>query len=345
MEIIFFIFFFGLLVLVHEFGHFYLAKKTGVKVEEFSIGFPPRIFKFHKGETIYSIGIVPFGGFVKLEGERSDDSGFRAQRPIKKIVITSAGIVFNLLLAYLIFSFALLTVGLPEKGDKLQILSVVPGSLAEKYLPVGAVIEKVLVDQQEFYFSSNISFISFIKENLGKSVTFVLILKDNTRKEVTITLPQEFDQQKGALGVYVDSYRVENVSFPKNFFVSFRHLRDSVNSVILSFYYLFLKLFSETELPMQVVGPIGIYDIFRQLFSINFSFVLNFLAIISVYLAILNLIPFPGLDGFYIFLATLEWLRGKRLKLEVEEAIIQIGLISLFVLLTIVTINDIKNIF
>lgn len=342
ITVIVFIFVFGILVLVHEFGHFYLAKKTGVKVEEFGIGFPPRIFKWHRKETLYSIGLIPFGGFVKLEGEQSESVGFRSQKPFKKIVIAGAGVVFNLLLAYLLFAFGLLTFGLPKEGGPVQVLNVLPGSLGAKYFPVGTMIEKAEVNGQEFFFSTSESFVNFIRTHLGEKVIFFLV-KNNLTKKVEIVLPTKFDPSKGALGIYVASYGKEKVSFPKNLWLAYLRTKDSLSKAVVSFYYLFLKLLGKAKMPISIVGPVGMYTIFQELYTIDFSFVIQFLATISVYLAIMNFLPFPGLDGFQMLLAVLEAVRGKRLKFKVEEIIIQTGLALLFFLLFLVTIQDIRK--
>lgn len=339
---IIFIFAFGILVLVHEFGHFYLAKKTGVKVEEFSIGFPPRILKWRRKETLYSIGIIPFGGFVKLEGEQSENIGFRAQKPLKKIVVAGAGVVFNLLLAYFLFAFALLTVGLPKETGPLQILNILPGSLGEKYFTTGDIIEKAEVNGYDFFFSNSESFVNFIRMHLGEKVTF-FIIRNNIVKKIEITLPNRFDSQKGALGIYVTNYGKEKASFPENFWLAYYKIKDSFSKAVISFYYLILKLFGQTNMSIGIVGPVGIYTIFQQLYNIDWTFAIQFLATISIYLAIMNFLPLPGLDGFQMFLAVLEAIRGKRLKFKVEAIIIQTGLALLFFLLFLVTIKDIKN--
>jgi regulator of sigma E protease len=342
INLIAFIFSFGFLVLAHEFGHFYLAKKIGVKVEEFGIGFPPRIFKWRKKETQYSLGLIPFGGFVKLEGEKSDEFGFRAQKPIKKIVISGAGIVFNIILAYLIFSLSLPIFGLPHKENKIMVAEVIKGALGEKYFKKGDIIEKALIDGQEISFFTNENFVSFVKTNLGKRVDFV-ILREGERKVVTLDLPLEFDKKKGALGIRISNYFVKKEPLPKNFISGFNYVYESFQNAISSFYFLILKIANKTSMPVEVVGPIGIYGIFEKLFSSNLSLALHFIGTISVYLAFLNFLPFPGLDGFHIFLALLESIRGKRLQLKLEEAIIQTGLALLFLLLFLVTFFDIKR--
>lgn len=343
MSIIFFIFALGFIIFIHELGHFYVAKKCGVKVEEFSIGFPPRIFKWRRNQTVYSLGLIPFGGFVKLEGELLEENGFRIAPPGKKFLIASAGIIGNIILAYLIFSFALLTIGLPSPfHQKVQVVKIFPNSLGATFFEKGDFILSAESNGQIVMFDSPSKFLQFIRNNLDKQVTFEILRKEKSIK-ISLKLPKNFDKTKGALGIMITGYGRERATFPQNFILAFKYVWFTIRDVILSLSYVVLKIFGQVDVPVQVVGPIGIYQVFADLYSFDFSLAINFFAVISIYLALINFAPFPGLDGFQLTLAILEKIRGKRLKLQLEKAIVLGGLAVLFTILTIVTFNDLFN--
>ena len=345
ITIFLFIIFFGLLVLIHEFGHFYAAKKSGIKVEEFGIGFPPRIFKWRRKETLYSVGLIPFGGFVKLEGELSEDKGFRQAPPFKKFIVAFAGIFLNIVLSYVIFSLALLTIGLPSlTSSNIRVIKILPNTLGDKYFKPGDIISKAIVDNKSVYFDSAVSFIRFIKTHLGQSVIFE-IFRNNQKLDINITLPNIFDSNKGALGIMISNYSITKTSFPKNFLISFKYIATTINNIFFTINLLLAKILGtgSSSVNIQIVGPIGIYSLFSNLLKIDFTLALHFLGEISIYLAILNLLPFPGLDGFHLVLALLEKIRGKRLNIKTEEKILIGGMALLFLLLIVVTFNDITK--
>lgn len=342
-NIVIFLIFLSILILVHELGHFFLAKISKVGVEEFGLGFPPRIISFKYNETLYSINLIPFGGFVKLRGEidENDPKGFLAQPAYIKILIVLGGVLFNIIFAYFIFSFGYL-VGLPEYSGKLEnitILQVFPDSPAEKAgLKLG---DKVL------YFKYNNEIIQIknlhnLKEELKPYIGKKLIVgvERGPYKFETELIPFIKDNI-GPLGISFSSLKLEKKSFPSNFYYGFIKTYETLVNLIVAIKDFFLRLAKETKVAKEVIGPFGLYDIYTQMKTLGISYILHFAAIISLNLAIINILPFPALDGGRFIVYLFELIIKKRTPFVVENIINTIGFSILIILMILITIKDI----
>jgi regulator of sigma E protease len=215
MNILVFILTLSILVLIHEFGHFLAAKKRGVLVEEFGLGLPPRIAGIKIGETIYSINFLPFGGFVKLYGEDSEEDinkklksrAFSYKKNWEKFLIIVAGVVGNFLLAWLLFSY-LFTQGVPVPTNQVKIEKVVSGSPAEKVgIVPGDVIKKIISkqDNKTYPLSSGADLITITKKYSGKEI--ILVVKRNNQEiNKTITPRLSPPPGQGPLGIVISSF-------------------------------------------------------------------------------------------------------------------------------------------
>jgi len=354
---IIFILVIGVLVLVHEFGHFIFAKRAGVKVEEFGFGFPPRLYGWRKGETVYSINWIPFGGFVKILGEDSDEHGprsFAAGSFGNKLLVLIAGVGMNLLLAavlLVVVNFFGLRIGLVEgdtghaRGLEVQILGVSTGS------PAAAAGLQPL-DTIAGYKDSNVSIpISstqqvqdVVSANLDRPVIFE-IKRGSSIVELNVTPRSNHPPGQGALGISLALTGV--VSYPW-YEAIWRGVFDMVLLTVntaAGYYALLKSLLVHGTLIAEVSGPIGIASLTGQAARVGFNYLLQFVAMISVNLAVLNIIPFPALDGGRILLLIVDKLKGSPVHKKGEAMLNILGFYLLILLMVYVTYKDISKFF
>ena len=350
-SVIVFIIFLSILVLVHELGHFWVAKRAGIWVEEFGFGIPPRIFGKKIGETIYSINLLPFGGFVRLHGESTDENVTKPKRAFlgKSIKVRSAvviaGVVMNFVLAILAFSSVYTFTGIPETVDtgEVNVMSVVEGSPAsETSLSSGDVVKSV--DGIEI--SSSQEFIDIIDDKKGSSVD--LTVKKSTGEEEKITLTPRVDppQGQGPIGVAISSSKVE-YRFPpfwqRPFLGAFYGFQEAIfwgGAITGGFIQIIGNLFAG-QVPRDIAGPAGLFVITSEAQQAGIIPLINLLGIISVNLAILNIVPFPALDGGRLLFIFIEKIFGKRIVPKVESAIHAVGLAVLVGLILLITIREV----
>jgi regulator of sigma E protease len=333
MTLLAFLFFLGILILVHELGHFLGARTVGLLVEEFSIGFPPKIFSKKFKETIYSLGLILFGGFVKLKGEDdpNDPQGFLNLKPSKKLIIVLSGIFFNILLAYLFFIFSL-NLGYPVESKKIFVSGFLnKNSQAYKYFQIGDEILYVKMNEKIYYFDSLQKLSEFLKENKGKEVE-IFYLRNNQEKSVKVIPP---------VGFYLANFQLEKASFLKSIFLGWEKLFISFEKIFLGFLKFFQSLFTQEKIDLEIVGPVGIYNLFDNFKNFGLGYLFYFLAVLSLNLAFINILPFPALDGGHALFILFEILTKKKIDYQKEEIIHRIGFIFLFSLLILVTIKDI----
>lgn len=342
-NILLFILFLGILIFVHELGHFLFAKILKVGVDEFGIGFPPRIISKKIGETVYSLNLIFFGGYVKLRGEDNieDPYGFLNQPAYKKILITLGGVFFNLILAYFLFSIGYLY-GLPEFAGEIKNITVVQvykDSPAEKAgIKIGDIIlyfkyQDKLIEIKDFKKVRDI-----LKDYLGKELE-VGILRDKEKFEVKL-IP-EMKDNIGPLGIAFSPLKLEKKPFPANFYFGLIKTYETTKNLIFAFKEFLVRLFKEVRVAKEVVGPLGIYDIYTQMKTLGISYVLHFMALISLNLVLINILPFPALDGGRFIVYFGELITGKRMPFKIENLINTIGIVILLILSLIITIKDI----
>ncbi len=355
---IIFIIVIGILVLVHELGHFIMAKRAGMKVEEFGFGFPPRLWGIKKGETVYSINAIPFGGFVKIFGENDEEkkeAGSFASKSIwSRFKVIAAGVTMNFLLAAFLLmlgNFLGLRIGLVDnaipsdvRDTQVQIIQVANGSPADK---AGL---KLLDEIKGFKLPGNITkevknpedVQNTVAQYGGKDIK-ILISRAGQNLEFNIQPRKDPPAGQGAMGISLAMTGV--VSYPWYEAV----WRGVYNAVILTFntmigYYMLIKnLVLRGSMMADVSGPIGIATLTGQAARIGINYLIQFVAMISVNLAVLNFIPFPALDGGRAVLLLVEKFRGKPLPKRAEGLINSVGFSLLIALMVYVTIKDITR--
>lgn len=337
----------SLLVLVHEFGHFWVARRAGVLVEEFGFGLPPKIFGKKIGQTVYSLNALPFGGFVRLYGENSEHVTSKPQRAFvtksKKVrsVIVVAGVVMNFLLAIVLFSITYSFTGIPRQSENVKILEVAEGApAAEAGLMAGDYVR--YVDDEKI--TSPDQFINAVSGAEG--AIDVTIERSGETSELEMTPRSEHPEDQGPLGVVISA---TEIYFPpvwqRPFYGAYYGTQEAIfwgKAVVVGFVTIFKNLFSG-QVPTDLAGPVGIYAITTEAASVGMLALINFVGVLSVNLAILNLIPFPALDGGRLFFILVEGLLGRRVLPKLENYAHMVGMAVLIILIILITLSDVKR--
>jgi len=345
----------GLLVL-HELGHFLLAKAFNTRVDEFGIGYPPRIFGKKFGETIYSINWLPFGAFVRLPGEIEkveDPRAFSNQSLLKRVLIIFGGVLSFWIMASIIFSIVMI-MGAPtaisddEVGlinPKVQIALVDKNSPAEiAGLKVGDTIKSILISEKENLIEKVSQFQKITNENKGKEITLKIESNGKTL-DVKITPRLNPPSGQGPLGIALTRTAIKSYPWYKAIYMG---PETSFNVSILIIKGLFTAIsnaFHGLPTGVQMTGPVGIGNMLFQATKLGANYYLNFLAMITVYLAIFNLIPIPSVDGGKLLFLSIEAIRRKPISAQIEQKITVTVFSFLLLIMLFVTVKDIINLF
>jgi regulator of sigma E protease len=334
----------SVLVLIHELGHFITALVIGVKVEEFGFGLPPRIVGKKIRGIIYSLNWLPIGGFVKLAGEDESESDhpvvknrkqyFFARSKKERAAILLAGVFMNFVLAVGITTY-LLTQGVQETAGRVHIEQVLTASPAEQAgLKPNDIIENFTTPQDV---------ITFAKNHAGTPVTFT-ILRDNKILQVTLTPRKTFPKGEGPVGIAISDQEIKKYSLSRAPVEATKINVERAWEMIAGIGMLLARLAQLKPVGSDVAGPIGIAQVTGQAVKFGWKAVLEFMSILSLNLAVLNVLPIPALDGGRLAFVILEKFIGKRVKPAFEQSTHQIGMIVLFILVILISINDILRI-
>jgi len=361
-------------VIIHELGHFFVAKWRKVKVEEFGFGLPPKLFGKTKGETEYTFNLLPFGGFVRLLGEEeledsADPRNFMSKSPMQRAVILVAGVFMNVLLAaflYYVFFFSTgfksMTIPLFfdyefKYGDSSSINTVVTSFVEDSAADVSgvergeAIIE---IDGVPVYNAEDVR--TQLKEKSGVEVRLLLMDIRNFDRELrTLTaIPQENDDGTGVLGVLLAKAVTLDYSSGRNKILS--GPMHSYNVLAYSSFTLkeLVKNSFETKsiapVSASVSGPVGIYSVVGGILDYDSKMALlgivDLAALLSLSLALLNALPFPALDGGRLLFVVIEVIRGgRKVSPKVEATVHKWGMIFLLALIVLVTFKDFRTFF
>ncbi len=367
--IIIFIAILSLLVFVHELGHFIVAKRSGMKVDEFGFGFPPRLIGIEKHEgkwrmvwggkrpqnpegTVYSINAIPLGGFVKIVGENNDeesDPRSFTNKPFSRRLLTLlAGVLMNVLLAWFLISVGY-SVGLPVAVDDVKniphgstllnpnvaLIEVLPdGPAGKQGLLAGDIVDSV--DGKTFGTPSELQ--EYIRGNKGKVFTFAVTRGDQQlTKDVQSQAEPPPDQ--GATGIALA--QVGTLRFPvyQAVWQGARTTVSQLGAILKGLY----TVFSSKAGLQSLGGPVKIAQITGQVADLGLIYLLQFTAFLSLNLAILNSLPFPALDGGRVLFLLIEKVRGKKNNQAIEQWANTIGFVLLLLLMLVVTIRDVRG--
>ncbi len=329
----------AILILSHELGHFVTAKLFKVKVLEFGFGFPPRLVSTKRGETIFSLNLLPFGGFVKLLGEEDPTlpGSLAGKSILTRLIVLSSGSIMNILVPVILFTLSL---SIPHNTliEKVLIQEVAPNSPAQiAGIEVGDTIIKI--NDQPIKNRAEVSYL--ISLNLGSKIDILLQEPELSEKEVTITPRWKPPPGQGAIGIIItgtDSTEISQM-YPiwKAIPLGARYCWE----ILVLFRNEVVSWFMKGTLP-QMTGAVGIAQMTGEVAKAGLTPLMEFTALISLNLGIINLFPFPGLDGGRIIFVLLEGLRGgKRISPKKEGLVHLIGFIILVLLMLIVTYFDV----
>jgi len=344
-----------LLILVHEFGHFIVAKRSGAKVEEFGIGFPPRIFGLRWGETLYSVNLLPLGGFVKIfgeEGEHAKDPRSFASRPIgTRALVIVAGVVMNILLAFLLYTVGH-SLGLPTliesdtiaaraENVQVQITSVATDSPAAiSGMRLGDAIENIHVGETVFTITKIEDVQQVVKEHAGQELR-VEVTRGAEPLFFTLTPRENPPAGEGAIGVAM--VRVGTISYPwyEAIWRGAETTYRTLGAIFSAFGGIIADLVRTGSLTADVAGPVGIAVFASQVSQLGFVYILQLAALLSLNLAIINIIPFPALDGGRLLFLVIEFIKGSPVNKRVEQFAHTAGFALLILLMIAITIRDV----
>lgn len=361
MSIILFLAVLFVLVLVHEFGHFVVAKWSGMRVDEFGIGFPPKLFGIKKGETEYTFNALPLGGFVKIYGEDSigiaegeDSRSFVSKNRWSQAAVLIAGVTMNILFAWVLMAIVFgIGVNTPvteaEAGPdaRLTITEILPESPAEEALiEQGAVIQSVQVGDNVLETLSPSAFSTFLGTHSGEPL--ILSYTHSGELKIVQLVPRiniiEGDSSKPAIGVALTQIDTVKRSFSESIKDSFIYTVTGLRDITVGISKLIWDSVRFQADFSQIAGPVGIAGLVGEASSYGFTTLLMFTAFISLNLAVINILPFPALDGGRLLLVAIEAVRRKPIKPEFVGALNTVGFILLILLMVAVTWNDIARI-
>jgi len=330
------------LILAHELGHFITAKASGVRVDEFGLGFPPRLLSVRWGKTRYSLNAIPLGGFVKMAGEEDPKvlKSLASKRISTRLLVLSAGSLMNLLLPLLILSVAFMVHHDLVSGQVI-IEEVAPNSPAAR---AGIKSEDVVLSINDKPVHNLGDLHRYIHLNLGEEVNILVKHSDATTEEVQAIPRWKPPQGQGAIGIVIG---MSNTTVVSQHYPFWKAIPLGVNECIETFVLFknaIVSLFIGAA-SLQLTGPVGIAQLTGEAAKAGISPLLGFAAIISINLGIINLFPLPALDGGRIVFVLLEWVRrGKRIRPEREGLIHLIGFAMLMAAILAITYQDIIRI-
>ncbi|HWQ60117.1 MAG TPA: RIP metalloprotease RseP [Candidatus Fimivivens sp.] len=366
--IIFFILL-GILVLAHEFGHFFVAVRNGIKAEEFGFGFPPRFLGIVKDgktgkrhivlgdddissdHTIYSLNWIPFGGFVRMKGEDEnalvEPDSFASKSALIKVAVLAAGVSMNVLLAWMLMSWLFFS-GVPQpipEGDRsdvkdisVQIYSVDKGSPAES---MGIRPGDKMIAIEGVAVSGTEEAQALVSANLGKEIAIII---ERAGRSSTLRGTPRLDapQGEGALGISFAETGTVRYPWYAALVRGAQATWGIAVSVISALVGMVAGLFSGHQ-AVDVTGPVGIIYATKQMSELGLTYLIQFAAILSINLAIFNILPLPALDGGRILFVIIGKLKGTPVREIIEQRTHQIGFILLLLLMIVVTARDFSN--
>ncbi len=345
------------LVTIHEMGHFLLAKKFGVKVEEFGIGYPPRIAAKKIGETTYSLNLLPFGAFVKMPGEiekSNDPRSFYQQSLGKRFLIASGGVFSFWIIASILFS-VVSAFGAPVmiedetvsnfSDPKVAIVDIAKDSpAASADLRIGDVIKGFTLGGLNI----DVDTIKEVKEITDQNRGEELVLVIERGGEVfTISLvPRVLPPEgEGSMGVALVRTAIQKYPWYSAPFEGIKVTFNMTVFIIQAYTQAVRNLFLGQSPGIEMVGPIGVFQLLIQTQQLGIIYYLNFLAFITIQLALFNMLPIPAVDGGRVLFLAIEAVRKKPVSDKIQQRVIAFSFMALLALMVWVTMNDVAKLF
>ncbi len=357
VQVLLFIAVLAVLVLTHEFGHFIVARWVGIKVEEFGFGFPPRLFKWQGKKTLYSFNALPLGGFVKLKGEdqgdRHDPEAFISKKPWIRAAVLSAGVVMNLLLAVVLFSVgymygvptaldssSTLPAGSNVRDQKVQILDVVKGSPADiagmKGGDVVLLFGGIKAHAEDIVREIPNAFTT-------KKPLLLSVLSAGIMKDIEIMPVELAELHKPGIGVSMTDNGVVSYPWYRALWEGLMQTYQMTIAVFVGMAQLIGTLFSGKGVGEAVSGPVGIAVLTSQVAQLGLAHLIQFIGMLSINLAVLNILPIPALDGGRLLFVIIEKIRRKPMAGRGEQISHIIGFAALILLVLVVSVRDVLH--
>lgn len=358
LAIIIFILVFSFLILAHEWGHFITARRAGAKVEEFGLGLPPRIWGWRKNKTsmLYSINWIPFGGFVRIKGEGGEDTGKDDSLSSKsygaRVLVTIGGVLMNFATAFVLLMIGF-WMGMPplatDVSQYVDDTSAVSSRILILNVDEGSPAEQAGVLSGDIILSVNGVALSRVDELqaaiAGQSQVSLNIERD--KEEIQLSSRTRTDEGHQAIGVLADEL-VDNVVYTwwKVPYFALNETWQITKAVAVAIVGFVVSMVQTASVPDSVAGPVGIAKITSQAVQLGFLSLLQFVIFLSINLGLINIFPFPALDGGRLVFLIIEMVRGgKRVRPEVETTIHNFGFLLLLILIFTITYKDIVRFF
>lgn len=352
--LIIFLFVLGILVFVHEAGHFIMAKRAGMKVEEFGFGFPPKIYGFRRGETDYTINLIPLGGFVKILGENGEEKdtpgSFASKSAGARFKVLIAGVSANVLLAAVFFSIAIFFTAptmsqqnfhrIYNRDNGAAISAIAKDSPAEK---AGLKIDDIILsisngsDKAQIINGGDVE--KFVAENKGKELVFE-IFRGEEALNIMALARMDAPAGQGATGISLSDVRM----IPYNWYEAVRQGISFTGYVIYltgaMLFGIIKGIIFTRHVNGEFSGPVGIMVMGKQAADMGLLYLMQFIAFLSVNLAIINALPLPALDGGRILFLAIEKIKGRPVSQQFENTVHTVGMVFLLLLMALVTFKD-----
>ncbi len=370
VTVIIFLIVLAILIFVHELGHFLFAKMFGIRVDAFKIGFGPKIFAWtpkdkhgKKGETEYGLNLIPFGGYVKIFGENPDAEstlGVDHKRSMvhkkkwQQIIVLAGGVLFNAIFAWILYSglfffggnvpidaFA----GYSQYFSNPHIIVVDSNkdSPAEKAgIGIGDVIETITSKGQTSEIKDVTVIQNIINTSAGEPITFKYI-KNGQENTVQVTPVTGLVAGKYAIGIAMDRVAYVKMPFLTSIVEGFKYTLITIRDMVVGLYTFITGFFYQTSSLSDVAGPIGIAIIIKNAMQLGFAYLLIVVALISANLAIINLIPFPALDGGRIFFLLIEAVIRRPIPSKFANWANLIGFALLMLFMLVITYHELMT--
>ena len=353
----------SILILVHEIGHFVAAKWAGIRVFEFGIGMGPRLLKlWNDGETDYTINVLPIGGFVKMQGENpgieeesnlDPNRSFENKSPLVKAVVLVAGIAMNFAMAVVLIAIVFAGLGKPEANIVMQISQIAENSPAQSANLVtdNLILGYKKVDDPDFPAEiTQEDFLQFVDDHKGVPIEFLIqtSVDDTTQASIQVTPRTDPPEGEGPLGIqFYQSYTIDYLPMelwriPAE---SIKTAFELAQAIVAGLSDMVSDLITKGIAPTGIAGPVGVAKLTNEAAQQGFFQLLQFLAIISINLTIVNILPFPALDGGRLLFVVLEGITGKKILSKYEGWIHTVGFFILIGLVFILSYYDIKRFF
>ena len=350
------------LIIAHELGHFMFAKKFGVKVEEFGVGYPPRLFGKKIGETVYSLNLLPFGAFVKIYGEEGEKSSVSLSEPeeekrsfqnkpiYQRMLIILGGVISFWIISIVLLSFVM-ALGAPTaisdtdngnlKDVKVQIAAVSLDSPADKS---GIKPGDAIISVNELKIDKVVEIQEFTQSHKGEEI---LLTIERGKEIFNVSLVPRVNPPEGEGAIGVSLVRTAMKSYPwwQAIWQGISATFNLTIGVVQGWEKAITNAIEGTPSGVQVMGPIGIFSLFNQSSQLGVNYFLQFIALISVYLALFNILPIPALDGGKLLFLTIEAVRKKPVSLRLEQKITAVFFTLLIMMMVWATIKDITRLF